>query len=98
MSVNKSKMVRASKDHRCNLCGKIIRKGARYWYNHEFNGEEWVSFKSHEGCLYKLAKMEQELREIEHNIRRMEEEFIGAPPEVVTEDGLFIRKALEFYG
>lgn len=95
---NQSKMEKARRDYSCVLCGRMIPKGSLHWYNHELDEDEMISFRAHTGCLYKLEQMRAKFDEMDYQIDKMAEEFIGAPPEVVTEDGLFIREAGEFYG
>lgn len=48
----------AVKDHKCNFCGGVIKKGESYqWSKHVQDGElyEW---KSHDHCLFLMSNLD----------------------------------------
>lgn len=64
--INNSKMRVARKDHICTICGKIIPKGTRYWYNNELEAGEWTTYKAHQDCeIQYIEEMDMEMELME---------------------------------
>ena len=49
-TIGPDRKVRASKEHRCDLCGLRIRKRARYWMREGVEGREHWRLRMHAVC------------------------------------------------
>lgn len=49
-TIGPDKLIRARKQHRCDLCGRRIRKGATYYLREGVEGREHWRLKMHAVC------------------------------------------------